>query len=65
MAANLYKAEEGMRAADFTYPDKDGKMVSLSDFKGKVVLVDVWATWCSPCRKELPYLKKLEEYEVK
>ena len=61
MAANLYKAEEGMRAADFTYPDKDGKMVSLSDFKGKVVLVDVWATWCSPCRKELPYLKKLEE----
>lgn len=46
---------------DFTFPDVEGKLVSLSDYRGKVVLVDIWATWCSPCRAELPHLKKLEE----
>ncbi|RBL88991.1 TlpA family protein disulfide reductase [Chitinophaga flava] len=51
----------GSPAVDFTYPDIDGKQVSLSDFKGKVVLVDVWATWCSPCKEEIPHLKQLEE----
>lgn len=61
IGAKLYDTEPGSQAADFTYPDIDGKEVSLSDFKGKVVLVDVWATWCGPCKGELPYLKKLEE----
>ena len=49
------------RTFDFTFPDVNGNDVSLSDFKGKVVLLDIWATWCGPCRAELPYLKKLEE----
>ena len=39
----------------------NGKQVALSDFKGKVVYVDVWATWCGPCNAEIPHLIKLEE----
>lgn len=51
-------------ATDFTFPDVNGMNHSLSDYKGKVVYVDVWATWCGPCKKELPFLKKLEaEYK--
>lgn len=46
---------------DFTFPDIDGNQISLSDFRGKVVLIDVWATWCGPCMYQLPYLLQLEE----
>lgn len=61
IGAELYETKSGNAASDFTYPDTEGKMVSLSSFKGKVVLIDVWATWCAPCKQQIPHLKKLEE----
>jgi thiol-disulfide isomerase/thioredoxin len=41
--------------------DINGKIVTLADFRGKYILVDVWATWCGPCLAEIPHLKALEE----
>ncbi len=46
---------------DMEYTDKEGKTHKLSEYLGKVVVIDVWATWCTPCRKELPHLLKLEQ----
>lgn len=53
--------EKGYPGLNFTLPDKDGKMYTFSDYKGKVVLVDMWANWCHACRSEVPALKKLEK----
>ena len=46
-------------APDFTLPDMDGETYALQDFRGKVVLINFWATWCPPCRKEMPALEAL------
>ena len=48
-------------APDFSLPDPDGKTVRLSDFKGKVVLLDFFATWCPPCRNEIPHFIEMQK----
>lgn len=49
----------GDEAPNFRLPDLDGKVTSLSQFRGKVVLLNFWATWCGPCRIEMPAMEQL------
>lgn len=59
MAAFVFKsAPEELPAAPFV--DAEGREVTLADWKGKVVLLNLWATWCAPCRKEMPGLDRLQ-----
>ena len=51
---------KGQSIPEFTFLDIDDKEVALSEFKGKYVYIDCWATWCGPCKQQLPALKQLE-----
>ena len=53
--------QPGVEAPDFTYPELNGKEISLAGHRGKVVLVNIWATWCPPCRQEMPSIQRLYE----
>lgn len=50
------------QAPDFTLQTLDGKSVSLKDFRGKYVILNFWASWCPPCKKEMPYLQQAKEH---
>lgn len=58
--AALTMASAPLKLPDLTFDDADGKPRKLSDFRGKTLLVNLWATWCVPCRKEMPALDQLQ-----
>jgi thiol-disulfide isomerase/thioredoxin len=58
--AALTMATAPLRLPDLTFDDADGKPRKLSDWRGRTVLVNLWATWCVPCRKEMPALDRLQ-----
>ncbi|MGB9696843.1 MAG: TlpA disulfide reductase family protein [Ignavibacteria bacterium] len=59
------KAPNQKAAANFSW-EQNGKTVSLSDFKGRVILLNIWAQWCGPCKQEMPYLSQIyDEYKDK
>ncbi|MGE0605858.1 MAG: redoxin domain-containing protein [Pirellulales bacterium] len=74
LSDQVEKAEEAARAFaqeelakgetydfDFSLPNLEGKTVTLAEFKGKVVIVDIWGTWCPPCRMEVPHFVALQD----
>jgi len=54
-------AQSPLKVPDLTFEDASGKKLALADFKGKTVLLNLWATWCVPCRTEMPTLDALEK----
>ena len=57
----VLKLQPGQPAPDFTLDDLNGQPISLSQFKGQVVLLDFWASWCGPCISDLPDLRRIKE----
>lgn len=57
IAAGIQELKQ--EAPDFTVVEHDGKKVRLQDYKGKVVIIHIWATWCKPCKEEFPLFEKM------
>ncbi len=59
LSVTLTRLEQSLPAPDFILKDMDDEPHALQDYRGKVVLINFWATWCPPCRKEMPSLERL------
>lgn len=57
--AQAEKIADGKKTPDFAFPDVNGKKWGPKDFKGKYLIIDFWASWCGPCRQEIPHLKEV------
>lgn len=58
---DMLKLQFGVnRGSEVAFADEDGSDMSLADYRGKYVVLNFWATWCAPCRKEMPYLSELQ-----
>ncbi len=62
-SVDLPGINKGSVAVDFELPDLDGEEITLSDYRGSVVLINFWATWCPPCRAEIPDIE--EAYQAR
>ena len=66
LVPNLEPLKDSSPTPDFFLPDPSGKKTSLKDFRGKLVLLNFWATWCVPCREEMPAMERLyQQYKSK
>jgi len=66
LVPNLQPMKDQNPTPDFVLPDPAGKKVSLKDFRGKLVMLNFWATWCAPCREEMPTMERLyQEFKNK
>ncbi|WP_140939228.1 TlpA family protein disulfide reductase [Sphingobacterium lumbrici] len=61
LGVKLLNEQVGAKGSAFSLPDRDGKLIGLKDFKGKVVLINVWATYCAPCKAQMPFLDQLKK----
>lgn len=59
LVSNLQEMKDKSPSPDFTLPNLGGEKVSLKDFRGKLLLLNFWASWCAPCREEMPAMERL------